>query len=564
MLKFLYIGQNFSAQYIKIGGKSLNKKIINRKFKYIIIGLILLILILFLNQNNIKYYVKKHLSANGYTELNLTQEQKTEDFEYMYNVFSTSMILERYKNSPYNIDIENKKNTYADIINNTKSDFEFYCALSAIVEDIPSYHTDVVFPKYSSYQSLGCYNLDSVLAKKDVKDLSLYWNNCINDQVSSFDKAIATYRYVEGNYIFDEYNSDNTDTNEICNSKIISINSIPVNTYIQDKVSMFSLKYDYKRNVVYRTGLAFCNPDSNNPANVSVKLQLDTGEIVSKEWYTDINVEAIAQIKYMYNGKSNNYNPIYAYDDNENNVNYIAVYNFSNSYGTDLLDYISNFDKKNIIVDLRDNYGGSPFYAQKYLYPNLYDSDVNFSYEWLIKKSKYNKPLYSSFRELILNNYSTCTDTLTDDNTKLLRGNEKINYKGNAENNKNVYYLINDGTASAADGYISMIKNNKLGVIVGTNTSGEGLIDSYCVYSLPNSGIVFVYEPSTSYNPDGTDNSLYGTAPNIYVEQTEDSFIKQRLLLEDSDINIYEYNNMLKWDNQLQFTLDLIKQENNQ
>jgi hypothetical protein len=62
---------------------------------------------------------------------------------------------------------------------------------------------------------------------------------------------------------------------------------------------MFSLKYDYKRNVVYRTGLAFCNPDSNNPANVSVKLQLDTGEIVSKEWYTDINVEAIAQIKYV-------------------------------------------------------------------------------------------------------------------------------------------------------------------------------------------------------------------------------------------------------------------------
>lgn len=90
-----------------------------------------------------------------------------------------------------------------------------------------------------------------------------------------------------------------------------------------------------------------------------------------------------------------------------------------------------------------------------------------------------------------------------------------------------------------------MVKENQLDTIIGLNTLGEGLADSFYYGSLKNSRLVYIYSPSLSYNEDGTNNSLYGTSPDIYIEQAKDSFYQERNL-EANQIDISLYNKNIK------------------
>ena len=103
-----------------------------------------------------------------------------------------------------------------------------------------------------------------------------------------------------------------------------------------------------------------------------------------------------------------------------------------------------------------------------------------------------------------------------------------------------------------------MIKEKKLGTIIGTNTYGEGLADSFKCSSLKNSGLVYIYFPSLSYNEDGTNNSLYGTSPDVYIEQSKDSFYSQRAL-QANQVDIF-YIEKEKYDTVLIKTIEMIEQ----
>ena len=137
-------------------------------------------------------------------------------------------------------------------------------------------------------------------------------------------------------------------------------------------------------------------------------------------------------------------------------------------------------------------------------------------------------------------NYLICEDIIT--------------LKGNAETkSRNVYVLISGKTASAADGFVAALKNNNAAVIIGTNTAGEGRMTSFLADSFSASGLVFIYMPELAYNSDGNNNAVYGTAPDIYVQ--ESSFDENDFAGDDP----YVYENRLKWDNVLIKALELIK-----
>lgn len=103
----------------------------------------------------------------------------------------------------------------------------------------------------------------------------------------------------------------------------------------------------------------------------------------------------------------------------------------------------------------------------------------------------------------------------------------------------------------------SFVKQYSLGTLIGNNTAGEGRTGSYLTAVLPNSRLVFNY--NFGYNGiDGKDNSVYGTAPDIYSQNGIEQYIK-KLALDNS----LSFENRLIWDNVLIETLELIKEKAN-
>lgn len=84
---------------------------------------------------------------------------------------------------------------------------------------------------------------------------------------------------------------------------------------------------------------------------------------------------------------------------------------------------------------------------------------------------------------------------------------------------KPVVVLVNKGSASASEIFSGAIKDNKRGVIVGTQSFGKGLVQE--INKLPNqAGINITIQKYLT--PNGTDIHKKGIAPDIVVELTEE------------------------------------------
>lgn len=497
-------------------------------------------------------------------QLKMSEEEKVKDFEYFYNTVSSSMPMLDSIKQLYGIDFLDRKELYLDLILQTQNDFEYFCLMSSIVMDIPSFHTDIVFPDYESYKELRCYKLEETLCRNDLKSLSDYWYSTLKKTFEANKEInIIEFKYVEGKYLFDAYFSSN-EYAFLQGSELIGVNGFPVDDYAADKLSMWARRYDFKRNKNHRTYLTF---GSSIGEKALLELRSADGSIVKQEAYINFESEFLSMYEFMF-PEENRLESIkrdYYHNDEKNGIGYIDIGYFDLNTDLGLASRIIN--RENIIVDLRNNGGGNRKIAS-HLHSYLYADDIVQPLIWYVPESGSNQAVTrgnftvtSIVNQLFHNaiDYSP-TDFEFDSSHTYLQGRTQIIYKGNGQNNKNVYFLIGQKTGSAADGYVSAIKENGFGELIGTNTAGEGLATSFCADSLPNSGLVFIYMPCLAFNTDGTDNSLYGTAPDIYIEQTSESFYNQRNL-QMQDMDIYEYQNRLLWDNVLLHVIDLIKVE---
>ena len=71
-----------------------------------------------------------------------------------------------------------------------------------------------------------------------------------------------------------------------------------------------------------------------------------------------------------------------------------------------------------------------------------------------------------------------------------------------------------------------------------------------------------MYFPGISYNKDKINNSLYGTSPDIYIEQTKDSFYEERRL-KANHVDIALYTKKVKYDPVLIKTVEMMQQDKN-
>ena len=85
-----------------------------------------------------------------------------------------------------------------------------------------------------------------------------------------------------------------------------------------------------------------------------------------------------------------------------------------------------------------------------------------------------------------------------------------------------IFILMNRDTLSAADSFVSAMKQLKLATLVGTPSGGWGNHYSQpWLFSLPNSGLTFQMDIELAYNADELPTSIFGTQPNILLNPSD-------------------------------------------
>ena len=452
-----------------------------------------------MNKLNIIFPVKK------VDDICMTEQQKIEDFEYIYSNICNSMPMIKQYYDEWELDFEGNKEKYADMIRLTSNDYEFYCTIHAIIQDIPSFHTDIVNPGLESYQKLNCFNLKNIITDRTSQGYWKYWEEIANKGVTALEqKEYYVMLYNDGKYML--YGMGDYEETEIN-----SINGINVDEFIKDNTSSYQLLYDGKNNKLYRNKVIFNTMEGEE---VQIKTSFNEKKlcysIVQEMNYGIIYKDANKQ----WDSTEEEMSDYYETD----SYTYIRIDNFE-SNGDDVKSKIENSSKDTVVLDLRNNTGGKTDFAAKYIYAPLFTRDIKETHTWYMPDTEQNRKMYDSIISYFMfgKKKASQKQTFFKNNKDYFEYTITKNYKGNAKCDKNVIVLISRKTGSAADEFASLIKEHKLGVLVGNNTGGEGLIKTYMADELPNSHLVYIYEPGCALNPDGSDNSLYGTSPDYYI-----------------------------------------------
>lgn len=538
--------------------KSKSTKII--RIIIIVINVINLTIIIFTMRHNIIRKINSW-TEKPITELNLSEEQKLADFNYLYDSIVTSMPIETLNGikTQFNIDFVGRKDEYTDLILRTETDLDFFAAMCAIDEDIPTFHSDILFPDYEYYPTIDCWNMNKVLDTKYIKSKSEYWIPMLRDKCEKYfapSPVIYSYDYSvsSGEYV--------SESGEI----LLEVNGNDIDLWTEN-ISMIPIVYDFINGKAYRKWINFYEePYSALAEKVTLKVQNSDGTTSETTAYTDITADTLKAYSWALGVKKDdeeptvNNLPFYSFTDEENDVLYMNFSGIDYISMCDIPDTLNNSDNKNVIIDLRNNTGGYFNIVQEFLYSPLYNYDMEYKSAWYLPDTKYTKKLRSDpeARKLAFKKADLSEKNGLGEEQPYLACEDTFRFKGGDCMDRNVYILTSGKTASAADRLVSVLKDNSAAVVIGTNTGGEGRMDSFLMDSLSESGLVYIYMPELAFNSDGSNNAIYGTAPDIYVREG----VPDKKEFASSDP--YTYENRLKWDSVLIKAIETIGKENSE
>jgi len=201
---------------------------------------------------------------------------------------------------------------------------------------------------------------------------------------------------------------------------------------------------------------------------------------------------------------------------------------------------------RKLIIDVRNNPGGSPYYAYENLVRSFLDESVTYDqvagirrkYKDNLKKSvlktlrrdcSLKKQHIVSIKEIDAPEGFNTNDWVFYRLTRRIEPRNRYNFDGS------VYVLINGRTFSAADDYANAVKRIGFAKLVGQNTSGGcAAYIAPPAIRLPTSGMIFRVETEMVINPDGSYNEITGTPPDIVLPDADPpKSITKEGLLED-------------------------------
>lgn len=185
-------------------------------------------------------------------------------------------------------------------------------------------------------------------------------------------------------------------------------------------------------------------------------------------------------------------------------------------------------DIPNLIIDLRDNSGGSDLYWRDLIVkPNAKGNMTSERY-FLFNKSEITDNYVSALEiseseidelpELLLSQYKNCFTHYTTD-TDIFEVAENP-YSGT------IWVLIDDTVYSSSENFVMFCNNTGFATLVGTPTNGDGGMADPLLVSLPNSGLIVRFSMFYGLNGDGSGNEANGTKPDIIISENEDALTK--------------------------------------
>lgn len=489
-------------------------------------------------------------------EVTLTLEEKEQDFLYLYDSLKNGSPGASVKvNGKSFVD---RKEEYLGIIAETKSNEEFYYALSSILSSLPSVHTNLLTDKTAFTLFAYAYNAGNVIIPENAP-YTAYWDELFNNSVTAPDISDhIEFMYAGGKYIYSPNYSRLGD--EYKNSVLVSVNDIPIDEYITEKTYPSSIRYDSKNEKWYRLRADFNSSDGERAA---VRIKKADGE----EEILDLYYDMYSSAEYLvgYGNEMNGRNDDSIKKSYSITVNDEAAYVNLDSFDDDsFFEFMKSFSDIPadipLIIDIRNNTGGYVNYVTEFFYPLLYSEDYTYKTEAFVKISgELKSPVYP-----IMSLFDGSGFNIAYKSFNLpgfyYRIREETEIKGGNAPERDIYVLTGRNTISAADMFAGIAKEQENTLLIGSNTMGEGIFPNYYMDILPNSKIVYLFIPSYAENADGMDNAVYGTAPDIYSELSVENYILQQELIESGE-DPYTYENRLKWDNVLIETVEMIEAE---
>jgi hypothetical protein len=199
---------------------------------------------------------------------------------------------------------------------------------------------------------------------------------------------------------------------------------------------------------------------------------------------------------------------------------------------------------RKLIIDVRNNGGGDPYYVYENLVRPFLDESVTYEqiagirrkYRDNLKRSvlKTLRKFVSTKKEHVVSTEEIEAPEGFDANdwvfyriTRRIEPRNRYNFDGS------VYVLTNENSFSAVDNYANEVQRMGFARVIGQNTTGS--CAAYLVppvIRLPASGMIFRVETELVINPDGSVNELFGTPPDIQLESADrpKSITKEDLL----------------------------------
>ncbi len=495
----------------------------------------------------------------------MSQEDMREDIDYFFDLMESSQPNIYFYEQLYGFDMDKLRSKCRAETENINSEAEFYGYISAVVNMLPSCHSAVIPPDFDSFEYCSFSYLNAFMTMNDSELIGYTngWEKIISGYYENASYASEGFaaQYIDGKYYI---TSAGEEFSEYIDGEIISINGGTPENYVKENITGGKLKYDFKNEGIYYDALFFYPCQTPTAKKISMEIRTREGTFSDTEVYSDYVRNAVTAyyLNHCESGENNNISSppsAYYFNDGQRNITYIALPMLTASSG-EIYEILQNIKNDNIIVDLRYCPGGEISFTVNEVYPALFDRDAAVEFEVYTPYSKPNRRFSENYgiKNLARDFFAAkkYDGIFPDSNSKYVAEKRTIEFKGSSQNHSNVYLLIGGNTASAAD-LLSAAAKESGAVLIGSNTSGEGMVSGVYIDKLPNSRLMFSYIKEFTSIGNESSNSVYGTAPHIYSAATAADYCNFTEIADRED-DPYTYENRLEWDSALNAAIEMI------